>query len=87
MAITSKGDRRKGIERESDQRQGEIEKVKIAQEGGKDQEVIVRHEAVPPKEASSVWSWHEEFTAAWCETFITEEKKSRKMTREGERNG
>ncbi len=85
MAVTRQGD--KSIRRQGGRRKGDIEKVKIGEEGGKDQEVIVRHEAVPPKEASSVWSWHEEFTAAWCETFITEEKKSRKMTREGERNG
>ncbi len=65
MAIASKGDRRKG----------DIEKIKIGEERGKGQEIIVRHEAVPPRKASSVWSWHEEFAAEWSETFITKKKK------------
>ncbi len=65
MAIASKGDRRKG----------NIEKINIVEEGGKEQEVIVRHEAVPARKTSSVWSWHEEFAAEWSETFITKKKK------------
>ena len=75
MAIASKGDRRKGIRRQSGRRKGDIEKIKIGEEGGKDQEVIVCHEAVPPKKARSVWSSHEEFMAEWSETFITKKKK------------
>jgi hypothetical protein len=75
MAIPSKGDRRKGIRRQSGRRKGDIEKIKIGEEAGKDQEVIVRHEAVPPKKATSVWSWHEELIAEWSETFITKKKK------------
>jgi hypothetical protein len=39
MAIASKGDRRKG----------DIEKIKIEEEGSKDQELTVHHEAVLPK--------------------------------------
>jgi len=65
MAVTRQGDRRKG----------DTEKIKIAEEGGKEQEVVVHDEAVPPKKASSVWSWNEEFTAEWSETFITKKKK------------
>ena len=73
MAIASKGDRRKGIRRQSGRRKGDTEKVKI--ERDKEQEVTVRHQAVPPKKASSVWSWHEEFAAEWSETFITKKRK------------
>jgi hypothetical protein len=65
MAVTRRGDRRKG----------DIKKIKF--EGGRDkeQEVTVRHEAVLPKKASSVWSWHEEFVAEWSESFISKKRK------------
>jgi hypothetical protein len=75
MAVTKRGDRRKGNRRQSGRRKGDIEEIKIGEEGGKDQEVIVRHEAGRPKKANSVWSWHEEFTAERSETFITKKKK------------
>jgi hypothetical protein len=76
MAIPSKGDRRKGMRRQSSRRKGDIEEIKIREERDKEQEVIVHHEAVPEKKASSVWSWHEEFTAEWSETFITKKRKT-----------
>ena len=78
MAVTRRGDRRKGIRRQSGRRKGDIEKIKIEGERDKEQEVTVRHEAVPPKKASSVWSWHEEFEefgAEWSETFIKKKRK------------
>jgi hypothetical protein len=61
MAIATKGDRRKSIRRQSGRRKGDIEKIKIEGERGKEQEVTIRNEAVPQKKASSLWSWHEEF--------------------------
>jgi len=80
MAIASKGDRRKGIRRQSGRRKGDIEKIKTEGDRDKDKEqkVTVRHEAVPPKKAGSVWSWHEEseeFGAEWSETLITKKRK------------
>jgi hypothetical protein len=75
MAVTRRGDRRKGIRRQSALRKGDIEETKIRAERDKEQEVIVHHEAVPEKKASSVWSWYEEFAAAWSETFIKKKKK------------
>ena len=75
MAIASKGDRRKGIRRQSGRRKGDIEKIKIEGERDKEQDVAVRHEAVPQKKASSVWSWHEEFVTEWSETFLLKQQK------------
>ncbi len=75
MAIASKGDRRKGIRRQGGRRKGDIEEIKIREERDREQEVIVHHEAVPEKKASSVWSWYEEFTVEWSETFITKKRK------------
>jgi hypothetical protein len=75
MAVTRRGDRRKSIRRQSGQRKGDLEKIKIEGESNKEQEVTVRHEAVPPKKASSVWSWHEEFVAEWSESLISKKRK------------
>ncbi len=75
MAATRRGHRRKGIRRQSGRTKGDIEKIKIEGERDKEQEVTVRHEAVLPKKASSVWSWHEEFVAEWSESLISKKKK------------
>ena len=60
--------------------------LKTEVERDKEQEVIVHHEAVPEKKASSVWSWHEEFVAEWSESFISKKgkkiQKDKKETRE-----
>ena len=75
MATPRQGDRRKGTRRHSGRRKGDIGKIVIGGERDQKQEVPVRHEAVPQKKANSVWSWYEEFTAEWSETFITKKKK------------
>ena len=85
MAIAGKGDRRKSTGRQSGRRKGDIEKIMIRGEEVKEQEVAVRHKAVPPKEASSVWSWHEEFAAEWSETFITKKRKKIQKNEKGRR--
>jgi hypothetical protein len=75
MAVTRGSDRRKGIRRQSGPRKGDKGKIKIEGERDKEQGVTVRHEAVPPKKASSVWSWHEEFVAEWSESLISKKRK------------
>jgi len=86
MAVTRRGDKRKGIRKQSGRRKGDIEKIKFEREANKEQEVTVRHEAVPQKKASSVWSWHEEFIAEWSESLILNKRKKiqkdEKKTRE-----
>ena len=77
MAVTRRGDRRKGNRRQSGRRKGDIEKVTIRGERDKEQEVVVRHEAVPEKKVDSVWSWYEEFTAELSETYITKKKRGK----------
>jgi hypothetical protein len=64
---------RKGTNRHSGQRKGDMEKIIIGGERDMGREVTVRHGAVPQKKASSVWSWHEEFAAEWSETFLVME--------------
>jgi len=77
MALTRRGNRRKGNRRQSGRRKGDIEKTTIRGEREKEQEVVVRHEAVPEKKAGSVWSWHEEFAAELSETYITKKKRGK----------
>jgi len=77
MAVTKRGDRRKGNRRQSGRTKGDIEKITIRGERDKEQEVIVRHEAVPEKKADSVWSWYEEFAAELSETYITKKKRGK----------
>ena len=73
MAIAGQSDRRKGNRRQSTGKKGGIKIVRM--EGGKEQEVAVRHETVSQRKEISIWGWHEEFAIAWSETFITKEKK------------
>ena len=79
MVITRQSDRRKSNRRESNRRKGDKNIIKIEEEGGKEQEMTIRHEAVPKKKASSVWNGIEEFTREWSETFVTKKReKNRK---------
>ncbi len=74
MALTRRGDRRKGNRRQSGRRKGDIEKVTIRGKTDKEQEIVVRHEAVPPKKkAGSVWNWYEEFAAELGENYLTKD--------------
>jgi len=75
MVITRQSDRRKGNRRQSTRRKGDIKIIKIRGEGDKEQEVTVRHEAVPKKKGSSLWGGHEEFTREWSESFMTRKRK------------
>jgi hypothetical protein len=70
MAVKRRGDRRKGIGRQSGRRKGDIEKIIVGGEKDKKQEVTVRHEGAPQQKSSSVWSWYEEFSTEWSETFL-----------------
>ena len=77
MAVTRRGERRKGNRRQSSRRKGDIGKVAIRGERDKEQEVVVRHEAVPEKKVGSVWSWYEEFAAELSETYVTKKKRGK----------
>ena len=49
--MAGRGERRKGIRRQSSRRKGDKEKITIAEEGGKGQGVIVHHVAVRAKKS------------------------------------
>ena len=81
MALTKGGDSRKGNRRQSGRRKGDTDKITIRGERDKEHEVVIRHEAVPEKKASSVWSWYEEFAAELSETYITKKKRGKPKQR------
>jgi hypothetical protein len=81
MTITSQSDRRKSNRRESDRRKSDKKIIEIEEEGGKQQEITIRHEAVPKKKARPVWSGIEEFTWEWSETFVTKKRGSNRKRR------
>ncbi len=65
------------VKRRGGRRKGDIGRIAIRGEMEKEQEVIVRHETVPEKKVSSVWSWYEEFAAELSETYITKKKRGK----------
>ena len=69
--LTVQNDRRKSSRRQSHRRKIDIETIKIAGEGDHGQEVTVRYETAPQRKQKSAFSWFEEFTMEWSETFIS----------------
>ena len=63
-------------------RQGKGDVKKIRVEGDKGQEVTVYYKTVPQKKEKSTFSWFEEFTIEWSETFIS--RNRRRIHRKGE---
>ena len=63
------------VTRRDDRRKGNIETIKIGWEGDKGQEVTVRYETAPQRKEKSTFSWFEEFTIEWSETFVYKKKK------------
>jgi hypothetical protein len=71
MAITLQNDRRKSNRRQNHRTKGNIETIKIGGRGDKGHEVTVRYETAPQRKEKSTFSWFEEFTTEWSETFIS----------------
>ena len=71
MAITVQNDRRKSNRRQSHRGKGNIETIKIGGEGDKEQEVTIHYQTAPKRKEKLTFSWFEEFTMEWSETFIS----------------
>jgi hypothetical protein len=71
MAITLQNDRRKSDRRQNRRGKGNIEIIKIGGQGDKGHEVTVRYETAPQRKEKSTFSWFQEFTIEWSETFIS----------------
>ncbi len=79
MANTRQGGRKKESRKGRTRKKSNIKITGV--EGDEELEVTVRHGTVSGEKPISIWGWHEEFTAAWSETFIT---KKRRSSRKGE---
>jgi hypothetical protein len=71
MRITLENDRRESSRRQSHRRKTNIEATRIGGEEDNGQEVTVRYETAPRRKEKSAFSWFEEFTVEWSETFIS----------------
>jgi len=72
MAISLQNDRRKSNSnrRQRHRTKGNMEPIKIGGEVDKGQEVTVRYGTAPQRKEKSTFSWFEEFTMEWSETFM-----------------
>ena len=57
------------------ERSSKVAEIKIEKEGDKKQHIAILHKTLPQKDERSVWSWFEEFTTEWSETFMTKKEK------------
>jgi len=62
------------------QGKGDVKRIKV--EGDKGQEGAVCCETVPQRKEKSTFSWFEQFTIEWSETFISKNRK--KLHKKGE---
>ncbi len=80
MRIILQNEREESNTKQSPCRKTSIEMTRIGGEGDSGQEVAVRYGTVPQGKKST-FSWFEEFTVEWSETFI---HKKQKKHRNGE---
>ncbi len=82
MVILLENDRRRNNRRQNHRRKSNLESIKIGGDEDKGREVIVHYGTAPRRKEKSTFSWFEEFTMEWSETFILQEQK----TQEGRMN-
>ena len=72
MAISpeNENDRRRSNRRQGHLRKTNMEPIKIGREVDKGQAVTVHCGTAPQRKEKSTFSWFEEFTMEWSETFI-----------------
>jgi hypothetical protein len=72
MAIPpeNENDRRRSNRRQSHRRKTNVKPIKIGGEVDKGQQVTVHYGAAPQRKEKSTFSWFEEFTTEWSETFM-----------------
>ncbi len=70
MKITVQDGRRRSKSKQNHRRKPNIETTKIEGKGDDRQEVAVHCEPALQRKQKSTFSWFEEFTVEWSETFI-----------------
>ena len=70
MAILLENDRRRSNRRQNHRREGNLESIKIGGDVDKGREVTIHYGTAPQRKEKFTFSWFEEFTVEWSETFI-----------------
>ncbi len=82
MAIPLENDRRRSNRRQSHRRKGNMEAIKIGGDVDKGREVIVHYGTSSQRKQKTTFSWFEEFTIEWSETFILQKQKTTRRENE-----
>ncbi len=70
MTILPGNDRRKGNRRQNHRKEANLESIKIGGDVDKGREVTVHYGTALQRKEKTTFSWFEEFTTEWSETFI-----------------
>ena len=70
MTIMLGNDRRKSNRRQNHRREANLESIKTGGDPDKGREVTVHYSTAPQRKQKTTFSWFEEFTMEWSETFI-----------------
>jgi len=82
MAILLENDRRRSDRRRNHRGEGNLESIKIGGDVDKGREVTVHYGTVSQRKEKTTFSWFEEFTMEWSETFILQKQKTTRRENE-----
>jgi len=82
MAILLENDRRRSNRRRNHRREGNLESIKIGGDVDKGREVTIHYGTAPQGKEKTTFSWFEEFTIEWSETFILQKQKTTRRENE-----
>ena len=82
MAILLGNDRRRSNRRQNHGREDNLESIKIGGDVDKGREVTIHYGTAPQRKEKTTFSWFEEFTIEWSETFILQKQKTTRRENE-----
>ncbi len=78
MTIIPGDNHRRSNGRQNRRREGNLESIRVGGDVDKGREVTVQFGIAPQRKEKFAFSWFEEFTIEWSETFIQETKDDKK---------
>ena len=82
MAILLGNDRRRSNRRQNHGREDNLESIKIGGDVDRGREVTIHYGTAPQRKEKTTFSWFEEFTIEWSETFILQKQKTTRRENE-----